>query len=146
MPKYALDTNLYIDASRLPERMATLRQFVDRNLPQIHLSAVVAHELIQGARTPSQLRVVEEEVLAPFARVSRTFAPSTRAWHEAGVAMARLQQVQGTLSPSLRLDLLLAISCREQGITLVSRDGDFEEIRDLVPGLEAVGAFPAVRG
>lgn len=143
MPKYALDTNLYIDASRLPERMATLRQFVDQHLPQIHLSAVVAHELIQGARSPSQLRVVEVEVLAPFAKVSRTFAPSTRAWHEAGVAMARLQQLRGTLSPSLRLDLLIALSCREQGITLVSRDGDFEELKVVVPGLEVVGVFPS---
>jgi predicted nucleic acid-binding protein len=53
--KYALDTNIYIDAFRDPAVEAALLRFLERALPFTFLSAVVMQELVAGARTQAQV-------------------------------------------------------------------------------------------
>jgi predicted nucleic acid-binding protein len=48
--KYALDTNLFIDAFRDPTAEAALLRFLEGALPFTFLSAVVMQELAAGAR------------------------------------------------------------------------------------------------
>ena len=49
--KYALDTNIFIDAFRDRTEEAALLAFLERALPVTFMSAVVMQELAAGART-----------------------------------------------------------------------------------------------
>ncbi len=51
VPKYVLDTNIYIRATRDWQFKEELKQFLAANTPWIHLHSVVAHELLAGAVT-----------------------------------------------------------------------------------------------
>jgi len=137
--KYALDTNVLIDALNLPGQLESLLGFLSWALPATFLSAVVIHELAAGTTTSRQRALLEQQITGPFARRGRIFAPSTKAWHEAG----HLIQQGHTVSTSAGLnDLLLAVSCREAGLTVVTNDGDFRRLMRVVRGLTAVAPFP----
>lgn len=126
-PKYALDSNLFIDAFRDRDAEAQLVDFHYRFAPAEYLSAIVALELRAGARSLSSAATLEREVLGPFERRGRVFAPSYSTWVATGAALARLG---GTTTRSLYNDVLLAASCREHGVTLVTRNvRDFARIR-----------------
>lgn len=45
--------------------------------------------------------------------------------------------------PSLLNDALIAASCREQGITLITKDGDFKRLAPLVHGFRYAAPWPA---
>lgn len=128
--KFALDTNVFVDAVRDETFAEALAAFLERALPTTFLSAVVVQELAAGARTPEQVRALESSILRPFERRGRVFAPSPRAFRESGRILAELVAREGWgaihLNPSLANDALLAASCREHGFTLVTSDGDFD--------------------
>jgi predicted nucleic acid-binding protein len=126
--KYALDTNLFIDALRNAGDEARLQAFHERYAPAEFLSAIVALELCAGARAVSDAAKVQRHLLAPFERRGRVFAPSYPTWKIAGAAVAKLRGAQ--LTRAFYNDILLAASCREHGVTLVTRNAaDFERIR-----------------
>ena len=127
--KYALDTNIFIDGFRSEVAQADIFAFLNRWLPFTYLSAVVMQELAAGARTPQASRDVEDGVFGPFERRRRVFAPSGAAFARSGRVLAALAAREGWQvfdeKPSLLNDALLAVSCREQGITLITKDADF---------------------
>ena len=131
--KFTLDTNVLVDAFRDEVFAAGLSMFLERALPVTFLSAVVMQELAAGARTREQVREVEAAVFTPFERRGRVFAPSTGAFRESGRLLAGLADREGwetvVSNPSLANDALLAASCRERGITLITRDRDFDRFR-----------------
>ena len=45
--------------------------------------------------------------------------------------------------PSLLNDALIAASCRERGITLITRDGDFKRLAPFVKGFRYTAPWPA---
>jgi predicted nucleic acid-binding protein len=143
--RFAVDTNLYIDAVRSVEESGALDRFHAAFLPFIHLSAVVALELLAGADSNS-VALVEREVVGPFERRGRVLTPSYGAYRAAARVLGAL--FRGGLEParasrSLLNDALLAASCRESGMTLVTRDrGDFTRIGELLPGFEFVAPWP----
>lgn len=139
MAGYALDTNVLIDALNQPARLEDLLAFLSCALPQIHLSAVVAHELDAGTTAARQRGLLDRHLVGPFERRGRVFAPSVAAWRRAGQLLAL-----GHRAPSAaRLnDLLLAVSCREAGLTLVTRDRDFRRLARLIRGLRVMAPFP----
>ena len=128
--KFALDTNVFVDAFRDETFAGALEAFLEWALPTTFLSAVVVQELVAGARTREQARELEAAILRPFERRGRVFAPSTLAFRESGRLLAELASREGWPSvpsnPSLANDALLAASCREQGCTLVTSDKDFD--------------------
>jgi predicted nucleic acid-binding protein len=128
--KFALDTNVFVDAFRDKTFAAALAAFLERALPTTFLSAVVVQELAAGARTREQVRQIESSIFRAFERRGRVFAPSTRAFRESGRLLAELAAREGWepihSNPSLANDALLAASCREQGFTLVTSDADFD--------------------
>src|SRR4051812_7228092 len=109
--------------------------------PFEYLSAVVASELRAGVRSPAEGARIDRHLLAPFERRGRVFAPSYDAWKAAGAAHALLRS--SPPSRGFHNDLLLAVSCREHGITLVTRNaGDFERIQRVVR-FEFIADWPA---
>jgi predicted nucleic acid-binding protein len=136
--KYALDTNVVIDALNRPAQLEAVAQFLTWALPSTSLSAVVSHELAAGATTARQRSLLEQQLVGPFERRGRVFAPSATAWKRAGQLLA-----QGRLStPAALNDVLLALSCREAGVTLITRDRDFRRLAGLVRGLAVAEPFP----
>jgi predicted nucleic acid-binding protein len=148
--KYALDTNIFIDGFRSEEAQAEVFAFLNRALPFTYLSAVVMQELAAGARTIQAARDVQQGVFGPFERRRRVFAPSSAAFAESGRVIAAVATREGWQvlddNPSLLNDALIAVSCREQGITLITRDGDFKRLSPLVKGFQSAAPWPAMSG
>jgi len=145
--KYALDTNIFIDGFRNEEAQAEVFAFLSRALPFTYLSAVVMQELAAGARTADAARDVQRGVFAPFERRRRVFAPSSAAFAESGRILAAVAAREGWQlldeKPSLLNDALIAASCREQGITLITKDGDFKRLAPFCRGFRYAAPWPA---
>ena len=145
--KYTLDTNIFIDGFRTEEAQAEVLAFLSRALPFTYLSAVVMQELAAGARTSDAARDVRRGVFDPFQRRRRVFAPSGAAFAESGLVLAALAAREGWRlfdeKPSLLNDALIAASCREQGITLITKDRDFTRLAPFVKGFRHAAPWPA---
>ena len=142
--RFAFDTNVLVDVLRDPADEEAFAAFLARFPQAIHLSAVVVLELRAGARTPQQARAVDA-LIAPFDRRGRLFAPSTGAYRTAGDVLARLAVREGWTSkakPSLASDALLAASCREAGITLITRDREIGRLARYLQGWRTVAPWP----
>lgn len=66
MPKYVLDTNLYVAANRDRTAAEALVGFYAVHLPATYLHATVAQELMLGALTPAGRCQVREADVRPF--------------------------------------------------------------------------------
>jgi len=136
--KYALDTNVFIHAFRDADRAEQVRHWRAGFAPFEHLSAVVAQELRAGARTRAAAAQLQRHVFEPLERRGRVFAPTYSAWKRAGEAIASLC-TRDNVSPrslgrTFMSDVVLAASCRESGVTLVTNnEHDFARIRTVLP-------------
>ena len=144
--KYTLDTNIFIDGFRSEEAQAEVFAFLNRALPFTYLSAVVMQELAAGARSADAARDVQRGVFDPFERRRRVFAPSNAAFAESGRVLSSVAANEGWQlldeKPSLLNDALIAASCREQGITLITRDSDFKRLAPFVKGFRYASPWP----
>jgi predicted nucleic acid-binding protein len=145
--KYTLDTNIFIDGFRNEEAQAEAFVFLNRALPFTYLSAVVMQELAAGARTAAAARDVQRGIFEPFERRQRVFVPSSAAFVESGRVLAAIAAREGWQlldeQPSLLNDALIAASCRERGITLITRDGDFKRLAPFLKGFRHAAPWPA---
>ncbi len=144
--KYALDTNIFVDSFRSEDALAELLAFLKRALPFTFMSAVVMQELAVGARTPAAARHLRRLLFEPFERRHRVFTPSAVAFVESGSILASLAAREGSqvsLNRSLLNDALIASSCREQGITLITRDSDFDRLLPFLRGWRHAPPWPA---
>lgn len=145
--KYALDTNIFIDGFRNEEAQAEVFVFLNRALPFTYLSAVVMQELAAGARMREQVRELARSVFKPFERRGRVFAPATAAFVSSGRLLAAVAEREGWEAiyenPSLLNDALLASSCRERGITLITNDGDFDRLLPFLGKWRHVRPWPS---
>jgi predicted nucleic acid-binding protein len=96
--------------------------------------------------TRAQVVALERDVFARFARVNRCVGPSVAAWTDCGRVLVELWRRDGipfTDRPrSLVNDILLATSCRELGMTLVTTDRDVAAIAPYVRGFQYAAAWP----
>lgn len=134
--KFALDTNLYVRAFRDDQGARELQAFYSEHAPSISLCSVVVHELEVGSTSPEVARWVER-VGRPSSRTRRVFTPSHTAWSTSGSALSRLASQRRidrrNIPRSLVNDVLLAATCRENGITLVTANtADFEMISSVL--------------
>jgi predicted nucleic acid-binding protein len=147
--KYALDTNIFIDAFRDRTAEAALLAFLERALPVTFMSAVVMQELAAGVRTHEQAREIARSVFNPFERRGRVFAPTTAAFVNSGRLLAAVAEREGWEAiydnPSLLNDALLASSCRERGITLITKDADFDRFLPVLRGWRYARPWPTLR-
>ena len=132
MRRVVIDTNLYIDWLRAGRHEGIL---FEREAVK-YLSAVVVHELYAGAYS-SHDRRVERGVVATFDRAERILVPSGAIYEDAGHVLRALNQSRGHRmagSPSLTNDVLIALSARSIGATVVTSNArDFAAIREVRP-------------
>lgn len=136
MKKYVLDTNLYIYADRDPEKAEELSAFYAGLLPFTYLHATVVQELLAGAVDPKREALVRASLIAPFEKRSRIVTPGYGTWRRSGEILAALVRERvispGGFSRSFLNDVLIAASCRELGLTLVTANQeDFARIRQV---------------
>lgn len=146
MTKYAIDTNVYIDAFGNPEQAEALAAFLQRHVTETWLSAVVVQELRVGARTPETSAELQANIFAPLERRGRVFAPSASAFKECGRVLVELITRDGLVYADTKRspvnDVLLSVSCREHGVTLITNDQDFVTIGRYVKGLATKSPWP----
>jgi predicted nucleic acid-binding protein len=144
--KYTLDTNIFIDGFRSERAQEEIFTFLNRALPFTYLSAVVMQELAAGARIAATARHIQDGVFQPFERRRRVFAPSAAAFAESGRVVAAVAAKEGWQlleeKQSLLNDALIAVSCRERGITLITKDQDFRRLSSFVRGFRYAPPFP----
>lgn len=143
---YAIDTDLYIDASRHRAARTTLARFTVRAAFRLYLSAVVSMELRAGARTDEQRDGVDA-LHAAFAERDRLLVPSANAYAQAGRVLADLAEHEGfalAFAPrSFTNDVLIAASCRERDVVLVTANHrDFTAIARHLRGFRFLPAWP----
>ncbi len=145
--KFVLDTNLYIGAIRDPDKEAALDAFLERNAPVTYMSAVVMQELRAGAITDASARALDKGIFEVFERRGRVAGPSVLSFKECGRILAALFRQDGVpfkeRPRSLVNDILIALTCRENGMTLLTDDGDFKIIRPFVRGFSFLAPWPA---
>jgi predicted nucleic acid-binding protein len=144
--RYVLDTNVYIRAWRNPSVFAELERFGQRHMTATHLSSVVFHELLRGATGPAIAKDLVTSIARPFAQTRRLVVPSHRAWTRAAEVIAQLAWHDGldrsNLPAGFANDVLIAASCRENGLTLVTENTrDFRWIQKRMP-FDFVAPFP----
>lgn len=123
-----LDTSIYVEIFRTGRFTLDLL----RSPWIVRCSAVVLHELRRGARTGLELRFVNE-----LARRIRVITPNEHHWRESAEILSVIRRAKGYGPHKLRglaFDALIALSTREIGATLITRDRqDFEELRKYKP-------------
>lgn len=125
--QWIFDTSVYIAAIRagLDSRAAVLLQ---ERLPRTHLASVVSAELRAGALTEVGRRAVHDLTFRAR-RVGRVVTPTASGWERAGDILGRIRRNEPRLRskvPTLWNDLLISISARQIGATVVTTDaGDF---------------------
>jgi predicted nucleic acid-binding protein len=146
MPKYILDTSLYIFATRDEKWNDELQAFYWSHAPFVYLHSVVAGELLAGSVDPGLERRTQERLIGPFEATGRVVAPGRGSWKRAGQIVARLVR-EKKLSPqgirrSFLNDCLIAASAREIGFVVVSDNTkDFDLIRTVEP-VDVVPPWP----
>jgi len=136
--KYVLDTNIFVQADRDQTWAEQLVAFYAAFLPVTFLHAVVVQELLLGAVDARRGRALYEGYVAPFEARRRVVTPSYSSWRRSGEVVAALVQ-RRRLSPggfgrSFLNDVLLAVSCREAGVVLITTNvTDFTRIRAVEP-------------
>jgi tRNA(fMet)-specific endonuclease VapC len=132
MRRVVIDTNLYIDWLNAGRHEEVLFQ---RDAVK-YLSSVVVLELYAGAFLPRDRRVLRG-VVAAFARADRMLVPSGAVWEDAGHVLRALQKSRGPVGtgyPSLVNDVLIALSARSIGATVITGNArDFAAIRGVRP-------------
>ncbi|MGQ0765090.1 MAG: type II toxin-antitoxin system VapC family toxin [Gemmatimonadota bacterium] len=134
VPKFVLDTNLYIAADRDPVFAEELAAFYGSFLPYTFFHAVVAQELLLGAINEQSRAEVRRGYIRPFEARRRVITATFAAWARSGevaASLIRAKVISRTgFTRSFLNDVLLATSCRELGVTLVTQNlEDFERIR-----------------
>jgi predicted nucleic acid-binding protein len=146
--RYVLDTNLYIAADRSEPEAEALIRFYSAYLPFTYLHATVVQELLAGAVDAKRGRRIDEAYVAPFESRGRLITPSFRTWKRSGEVVAALVQRKllspGGIARSFLNDVLIAVSCRESGVTLVTlNEADFRCIQQ-VERFEFMPPWPAM--
>ena len=135
---FLLDSNVYIAAFTDPAFGPAFRLFHQAQLPRLVLSAVVAHELLVGARTPARRRDLERGLLKPFHTRQRLHVPARSTWELAAEIDRRLRARGGYTASlaqrSFANDILLAATARELGATIITLNvADFQIIQQALP-------------
>lgn len=138
MPKYILDSGLYIRATRDDGWNSALEAFAWNFAPFIFLHSTVASELLAGAVSPVLERRTQERFITPFEATRRVITPTHQTWKRAALVIAELIRLK-KLSPqavtkSFPNDCLIAASAREMGLTVVTEnERDFRLISSVLP-------------
>ena len=124
--KYLLDTNIYVEATRSDVNRGRFRSVFFPLLPATFLSAVVAYELMVNARDEETGDLVRA-LVRPLVHTGRIIAPTFADWGEAArviTAIWKSEKGQRSKLPALLNDVLIALSARQIGATLLTYNRD----------------------
>jgi predicted nucleic acid-binding protein len=138
VPRYVLDTNLYIRATRDDAWNQALENFLLTCTPEIYLHSVIAMEVLAGAISPDLEQKTQERFIRPLERRGWVFTPTHDAWKRAAAALTQLLRERKVSSNGIKRslinDLLIAASARDHGFVLVTdSEQDFELVSDILP-------------
>ena len=147
IPKFAVDTNIYIGSLRSAEARAAMTDFVDSYAPRCYVLSIVMLELFAGAPNASELERYRRLILRPYRRLRRILTPSREAVIRAGELIARLrwkgERAAGPVHAAFISDVLIAQTCAEHGVVLVTDNTrDFRLLAEHVPGLRYAAPWP----
>jgi len=98
-----------------------------------YMSAVVRMELRAGAKLLPARRAVDQLVPA-YGKADRMLVPTGEVYDDAGRVLRRLRNTgREVRRASLVNDVLVALSARSIGATVVTMAADFNAIADIVP-------------
>jgi len=133
--KVLFDTGVYLRILRSESYASAHRARFARLAPRTHLCSVVAAELYAGARTIQGVRIVDG-LLSPYARAGRVVFPTHADWVDQGKVLASVGFEQAGFRsrlPGLQNDVLIALSARRIGATIVTENPrDFALIHSFV--------------
>jgi predicted nucleic acid-binding protein len=143
---FAIDTSVYIRALRNTDALAELKAFRKRAGLRLAVAAVVAMELGAGAITDEHEASVDE-LVAPYVARGMVLPVSFEACRQAGRVLAALSRHEhidlARAARSLTNDVLIAASCREAGVVLVTDNArDFSAIQRHLRGFRFVSPWP----
>jgi predicted nucleic acid-binding protein len=146
VPRWVLDTNLYIRASHDREARGVLNAFHDRYFSQVDLAATVWLELQVGVRERS-VQVEFDEWVDTFVEREAVLIPSALTFQQTGRVLGILADTEGLeldrIRPSFHHDVMLACTVREHGRTLITDNvADFTRIQRYLHGFRFVTPFP----
>jgi len=147
VPKYVVDTNLYIAAITTDEGNAALAAFQRHCAPFLFQHSTIAQEILAGARDEADYREYRDDWVAPFEDLRRVITPSHTTWLRAALIVARLVE-RGRMSPggftrSFLNDCLIAASARDYGFILVTLNAaDFALISQVQRGIRYEPPWP----
>ena len=90
MPKFVVDTNLYVEAITTDDGNAALAAFQRRCAPFLFQHSTIAEEILAGARDQADYREYREDRVAPFEDLRRVITSSHTTWMRAALIVARL--------------------------------------------------------
>lgn len=141
---YAFDSNVYIVALRSRTDLEELKEFLRRAGGRVVVSAVVAMELRAGAATVEQQADVDA-LIGEYRRRQAVITPSFEAYAHAGRVLSALRvgRRSGDVPASFIADAIIASSCREVGVTLITRNfGDFSRLQRQLRGFRFSAPWP----
>lgn len=134
--RYIFDTNVYIECMLTREFALQHTERYGNHLPFTFFSSVVAQELLVGCTDELAIRRVQN-FLSPFERVGRVVNPTYQDWKDAAHTVVKIGLRRRDLKSkkvALVNDVMIALSCRRIGATLVTLNSqDFETIRRFIP-------------
>lgn len=136
---WSLDSNVLVDALRIPAAGVALEEFLAAG-NRVVLSSVVAAELEFGARSPGAIERLEVGVVGLLLRRGEISAPDEKEWQRMGRLLG--DHPEWVRTAGRQNDVLLASQCAERGWTLLTRDTDFGPIRRALPTLSLALPFP----
>ena len=122
------DTNIYIDFLKGTFPKSLYSSYFEEYI--IRVCPVVYQELIRGVRTEKLRKKIETLV----GRVIFLPPPTTEMWVQAGeLAAVVMQSSEERKLEKIQNDLLIALTARAHGATLITRDTHFKLIGRYIP-------------
>lgn len=145
--RYVLDTQLYVDILRgTPSAAATL-QFLAQHVAAVDFHALVGAELLFGAADATEATAIRQRLIDRF-KPNRLLIPDAAELLLAGDVIRALRHRDGPHPEHERRnfwnDVVIAVTCRQRGRVLISRDQDHGRIAPVVKHqlLTTVPALP----
>lgn len=122
--KVLIDTSVWIDY--LKNKDKSFSEKVDKilNYYNIHLPEIVVAELIQGAKSEKEIKIIEE-----FINIFNIVYPSENTWTNAGRLSFTMKRKGITVS---LIDCYIAVLTNENNCRLFSLDKHFSEIKNFL--------------
>jgi predicted nucleic acid-binding protein len=143
--RYVLDTQFYVDVLRGAPEGGVVVQFLAARVGAVDFHALVGAELLIGAAGPAQATAIRQRLVDRF-KAERLLVPDATDLLAAGDALRLLRDRDGDHPGHARRnfwnDVIIAVSCRQRGRVLVSRDRDHARIAAVVKH-QVLTALPA---